>query len=41
MPVYERNNYWSSFFDMIVKNINSLENIKRNIDDMLYSMYSD
>lgn len=35
------NNYWSSFFDMIVKNINSLENIKRNIDDMLYSMYSD
>ncbi len=34
------NNYWSSFFDMIVNNINSLENIKRNIDDMRYSMYS-
>lgn len=33
------NNYWSSFFDMLVKNIESLRKIKAQIDDRLYFMY--
>lgn len=34
------NNYWSSFFNMISKNMDNLRKIKKEIDDMLYSMYS-
>lgn len=34
------NNYWSSFFDMISKNMDNLRKIKNEIDNMLYSMYS-
>lgn len=34
------NNYWSSFFNMISKNMDNLRKIKKKIDDMLYSMYS-
>ena len=34
------NNYWSSFFNMISKNIDNLRKIKKETDDILYSMYS-
>lgn len=34
------NNYWSSFFDMISKNMDNLRKIKNETDNMLYSMYS-
>lgn len=34
------NNYWSSFFNMISNNMDNLRKTKKEIDDMLYSMYS-
>ena len=34
------NNYWSSFFNMISKNMDNLRKIKNEVDDMLYFMYS-
>ena len=34
------NNYWYSFFNMISKNIDNLRKIKKETDDILYSMYS-